>query len=101
MAINKADFAYQWSEAADPFGWLYGAVIIAAESALRCFAGSGSRAPLAWGCLFVGFVSLLLLVAAMTERGATSSWKPTGALKVFAMVLVGAILCMGFIVHTP
>jgi hypothetical protein len=34
-ATDKAQFTYHWREAADPLGWLYGAIIIAAQSALK------------------------------------------------------------------
>ena len=99
-SANKANFEYHWSGAADPLGWLYGSVILAAQSALQSFSLRGNQL-LAWGCLCVGFFSLLLLVSAMTDRGETSAWKPPRGLQLFAIVLVGITLCLGLAVHTP
>jgi hypothetical protein len=97
---NKTEFDYHWSEAADPLGWLYGSVILAAQSALQSFSLRGNQ-PLAWECLCVGFVSLLLHVSAMTDRGATSAWKPPLGFVLLAMAFVGATLYLGLAVHTP
>jgi hypothetical protein len=99
-SANKARFDYHWSGAADPLGWLYGAVILAAQSALQSFSLRGNQL-LAWGCLCIGLFSLLLLVSAMTDRGAASAWKPPLLLKLFALVLVGITLYFGLAVHTP
>jgi len=99
-SANKAKLDYHWSAAADPLGWLYGSVILAAQSALQSFSLRGNQL-LAWGCLSVGLVSLLLLVSAMTDRGEASDWKPPLGLQIFAIVLVGITLCLGLAVHTP
>ena len=99
-SASKAKVDYHWSAAADPLGWLYGSVILAAQSALQSFSLRGNQL-LAWGCLCVGLVSLLLLVSAMTDRGETSAWKPPLGLQLFAIVLVGITLCLGLAVHTP
>jgi hypothetical protein len=99
-AINKTQFTYHWREAADPLGWLYGAIIIAAQSALKCFSAQGDQI-VAWSCVGGGITCLLLLVAAMTDRGATSSWKPPLSLQAFAVLLVAAVLYAGMKVHTP
>jgi hypothetical protein len=99
-STNKAQFTYHWSEAADPLSWLYGSVILAAQSALQSFSSHGNQA-LAWACLCIGLVSLLFLVAAMTDRGATSAWKPPLSWQLFATVLVGFTLFVGLKVHTP
>jgi hypothetical protein len=97
---NKAKVDYHWSGAADPLGWLYGSVILAAQSALQSFSLRGNQL-LAWGCLCAGLFSLLLLVSAMTDRGAESAWKPPLRLHLFAIVLVGVTLYLGLAVHTP
>jgi hypothetical protein len=99
-ATNKSQFKYHWAEASDPLGWLYGAVIIAVQSAFKCFSAQKDQS-LAWLCVGGGVACLLLLVAAMTDRGATSTWKPPISLQMFAIVLVGAILYAGLKVHTP
>lgn len=97
---NKASFQYHWWEAADPLGWLYGAVIIAAQSALKCFSSQGNQ-TLTWMCVGGGLACLLLLVAAMTERGTSASWKPPPSLQVFAALLVVGILYAGYEVRAP
>jgi hypothetical protein len=99
-SANKAKVDYHWSAAADPLGWLYGSVILAAQSALQSFSLRGNQL-LAWGCLCVGLFSLLLLVSAMTDRGAAAGWKPPLGLHLFAIVLVGVTLYLGLAVHTP
>jgi hypothetical protein len=99
-SANKARFNYHWSGAADPLGWLYGSVILAAQSALQSFSLRGNQL-LAWGCLCVGFLSLLLLVSAMTDRGEAPGWKPPWELHLAAIVFVGVTLYLGLSVHTP
>jgi hypothetical protein len=99
-STNRAEFTYHWREADDPLGWLYGSVILAAQSALQSFSSHGNQA-LAWKCLCIGLLSLLLLVSAMTDRGATSTWKPPLAWQLLAIVFVGATLYFGLTVHTP
>jgi hypothetical protein len=99
-STSKAKVDYHWSAAADPLGWLYGSVILAAQSALQSFSLRGNQL-LAWGCLCVGLFSLLLLVSAMTDRGAESDWKPPLRLHLFAIAVVGVTLCLGLAVHTP
>ena len=98
---ERSEFAYRWGEAADPLGWLYGAIIIDAQTAVRDFTLSSHRFALGWLCVVFGVVSLLLLVAAMTGRGATSSWRPTRLLQAVTLVFVGATLYIGFLSHMP
>ena len=91
-SASKAKVDYHWSAAADPLGWLYGSVILAAQSALQSFSLRGNQA-LAWGCLCVGLFSLLLLVSAMTDRGEASGWKPPSE-----VALGGDSRCWSYIV---
>ena len=99
-SANKAKLDYHWSAAADPLAWLYGSVILAAQSALQSFSLRGNH-PLAWRCLCMGLASLLLLVSAMTDRGTASGWKPPLRLHFVAIVFVGVTLAFGLAVHTP
>ncbi len=96
---NKAAFRYEWWEAIDPLGWLYGAVIIAAQSASKGFS-TGNHKVLSWGCVIGGFACLLLLLAAMTDRGGDASWKPPISLQLFSALLVAVILYAGFEIRT-
>ena len=100
-AMEKTQFAYQWAEAADPLGWLYGAIIIATQSAMKCFSASSEHETLGWGCIFGAVFCLLLLVAAMTDRGAVSAWRPTSLLRRSSLGLVFFILFEGYLAHTP
>jgi hypothetical protein len=100
-AMEKAQFSYHWAEAADPLGWLYGGVIIASQSAKRCFSAPSEHDILGWSCVIGGVVSLLLLTAAMTDRGAASTWKPTSFLRNSSLGLTALILLAGYLAHTP
>jgi hypothetical protein len=91
---NKAAFKYEWWEAVDPLGWLYGAVIISAQSASKGFT-SGSHEVLSWMCIGGGFACLMLLLAAMTDRGGDAAWKPPASLQLSAALLVIMILYAG------
>jgi len=99
--VQRSEFIYRWGEAADPLGWLYGAIIIAAQTAVRDFTLSNHRFVLGWGCVILGGSCLLLLVAAMTGRGATSSWRPPFPFHLLTVVFVGATLYIGFLSHMP
>jgi hypothetical protein len=100
-AMEKAGFPYQWNEAADPLGWLYGALTIASQSAVKCFYAAGNHQVLAWLCMLGGLLCLLTLVSAMTDRGATSSWKPPSSLHALSLTYVVMILIGGVLVHSP
>jgi hypothetical protein len=91
---NKQSFSYEWWQAADPLGWLYGAVIIAVQSAMKCTTSENN--VLLWMCVLGGLSCLLLLMAAMTDRGTKQAWKPPSSLQITAVLLVAAILYAGF-----
>jgi hypothetical protein len=99
--MERSEFNYRWGEAADPLGWLYGAIIIAAQTAVRDFTLSSHRFVLGWISVFAGVVCLLLLVAAMTNRGATSSWRPPPLFQMLTVVCVGWTLYVGVLSHMP
>lgn len=99
-ANNKPSFTYDWKQAADPISWLYGALIIAAQSAQKSFSVKEDT-TLAWACVVAGSICLLLLATAMTEKASSNSWTPPKSLQIFAAILVAATLFAGFIVNTP
>lgn len=101
VTMEGTHFAYDWTEAADPVGWLYGAFVIAVQSAIRCFSTSGDRKLLASGCIVGGVFCFFLLLAAMSERGAISDWKPSALLRRLALGLVVCILFGGYLAHIP
>jgi hypothetical protein len=100
-AMESAQFTYQWAAAADPLGWLYGALIIAVQSAVKSFSAPSRHEFLAWACIIGAILCLVLLLAAMTERGAVSEWKPPRRLHRYALALVGVILFFGYWAHIP
>jgi hypothetical protein len=99
-AVNKAAFKYHWAEALDPLGWLYGALIVAVQTATKCLSGTSIHESVAWWCIAGSVACLFLLLAAMNDRAASPGWKPPLVLQGLAVILVGAILFAGLIVHT-
>lgn len=95
LVASKGSFSFQWSQAMDSLGWLYGGVIIAVQSGIKGVDIPNSGA-LPFACFFVSFMCLLILIAAMTERGRSAHWQPTRLLKGFSSVLVVVILLAGF-----
>lgn len=92
---NKSTFKFEWLQALDPLGWLYGAVIIACQSGLKGLAIKNSGLlPLM--CFAVAAICFLLLISAMTERGQASGWQPPLSLQIWSGILVIGILFAGF-----
>jgi len=88
---------YDWTEALDAVGWLYGALIIAVQSAIRSAVAAPPSTFLKWGCsIGAGFCALLLL-SAMNERSQSTSWRPPALLKAITLVAVLGILTGGFL----
>lgn len=92
---DKARYAYDWSQAFDPMGWLYGGAILAFQAGVKgqALANSG---VLPWVCHASAAICLLLLIAAMTERGQGPAWTPPRSLTLIAVALVGVILLASF-----
>lgn len=88
--------AIAWREAVDPLGWLYGALIIAIQASIRSAVGRAERSLLTWGCMIGAGFCLMLLLAAMNQRGQASGWQPRLPLKVFASLLVIGVLTLGY-----
>ncbi|WP_173084524.1 hypothetical protein [Fundidesulfovibrio magnetotacticus] len=92
---NKASFNHKWIVALDPLGWLYGAMIIAAQLALASFPAQDDYFFPAL-CILAGVACLLLLLAAMTYKGTNTAYNPPASLHVFAVTLVIVILYAGY-----
>lgn len=92
---NKPTFAFEWVQALDPIGWLYGAVIISCQSGLRGLPIS-SAGIIPYMCFVAAAICFLLLISAMTERGAVATWRPPLTLQIGAGILVIGILYAGF-----
>lgn len=95
-ATTWTSSSYVWSEAIDSMGWLYGALIIAVQAALRSANTTPPSSGLKWGCIIAAAICALLLLSAMNERGQNPSWRPTPMLKVVAIALVLGCLYAGF-----
>ncbi len=92
---DKAKFQYAWAEALDSLGWLYGAGILALQSARRSLAANvGLTVPLY--CFLAAAVATLALVAGMTNRGTTPSWRPPRSFHVTSVVWTLAILAVRY-----
>lgn len=95
VSTSKGTFAFQWSQALDSLGWLYGGAILAMQSGMKGW-DVQNVGVLPQTCFAVAFVCLLILIAAMMERGKDPTWQPPKLLKVFSSLLVVAILYAGF-----
>jgi hypothetical protein len=109
VAANpKAGFTFVWKEALDPFGWLYGGGILAVQSLVRSLSRQGLPAsatflglPVVATALGIeGFACMMLLIAAMNERGQNAAWKPPATVTAVAAFLVVAILIEGYVVYS-
>jgi hypothetical protein len=99
VCVDKSTFQYGWGAAIDSMGWLYVTLVVAIQSALRCFRAT-PPAPLVGGwCIVVGILSLIILLCAMDQRGQNEKWYPPSSMKWFAILLAGAVLCLGCYVH--
>lgn len=96
IASNNTNFTYAWSQALDPFGWLYGAVILAFQSGFKTLSYGNNSLTLSVSCFLAGIVCSLLLMSAMTERGQSPNWHPPKSLQFFSILLVMVILYTGF-----
>lgn len=92
--------AFSWGEAVDSMGWLYGAMVIGIQSAVRLFRVEGGTMQIqAYTCVVVTVFCCLLLIVAMIQRGGVETWKPPWQLKSFAAVLAVVILYLGYTAH--
>jgi hypothetical protein len=85
---------YRWRVAADPLGWLYGAILIAVQSAHRYFEAGIDLMGL--GCIACSIACGMQLLAAMDERGASRNWQPSLMFQLMALFLVGLSLVLGY-----
>jgi hypothetical protein len=92
-SINSTRFA--WSEAFDAIGWLYGAFIISIQMEVRAIAGSLDSPLLQLLTAMATLACMVLLLAAMAERGQDSHYRAPLKLKLFSFGLVLTILSVG------
>jgi hypothetical protein len=97
-AQNKQTYKYDWKQVFDPIGWLYASVVIAAQSGVKSvLVKDFPILPYAFG--FVGVASLIVLMAAMQERG-KGEWAPALSLRITSLALVCASLLGGYLVNS-
>lgn len=98
LAIARASWSppFSWQEAIDPLGWLYGALIIAIQASVRCFAAKSSSSFLGWWSMICAGICFMFLLAAMGERGRNPQWRPGNLLKIFSSLAVIAALAVGY-----
>lgn len=99
VAGNKTNFKYHWPQAFDPLGWLYGGAALAVQVGARGW-GQPKTGIVPFVCFVAAAICLLLLIAAMTERGKDKQWTPPKSLITVSVALVLAILCAGFAVQS-
>lgn len=90
-------FGFAWKEALDPLGWLYGGGILAVQSLVKTWTNGALITKIFFGLEVLA--CLVLLFAAMTQRGQNANWKPPTSLTASAAALMVAILAEGFLVY--
>lgn len=91
----RGAFAFQWSQALDSLGWLYGGAILAMQSGMKGW-DVENAGIMPHACYAVALVCLLILIAAMIERGKNPQWHPPLLLQLLSATLVAIILFAGF-----
>jgi hypothetical protein len=91
---------YAWGEAVDPMGWLYGALIIAVQSAVRLFEAGAPYLYAGIGCTICILACGMQLLAGMNERGADRSWRPSRQFKIAALVTIAIVLVSGYLARS-
>lgn len=84
---SKDGYVYQWKQAFDPMGWLYGGAVLAFQAGTKGI-GIANSGTLPYWCYGSAVICVLLLIAAMTERGHSTSWAPPKSLTLVSLVLV-------------
>jgi hypothetical protein len=106
-ANPRSGFTFAWKEALDPFGWLYGGGILAVQLLVKSLSRQWPPAapkflgiPGATIALGVeGVACIILLIAAMDNRGRNAAWKPPATVTAIAVFLMIAILTEGYWVY--
>jgi hypothetical protein len=98
-ATKGVPFTFSWKEWIDPLGWLYGGAILAVQAGMTSL-DSHSPFHVTFFCFAAGAMSLLFLLAAMTNRGQQAAWQPPFSLKLIAAFLVVVILYAGYKAQT-
>lgn len=99
IVSNQKPFAFQWSQAVDSLGWLYGASILGVQAGMRVL-GQSNAGVIPYFCFGASAVCLLTLLAAMAERGRDTKWKPPVSMIVLSCILVIVVLAAGFVTQS-
>jgi hypothetical protein len=98
-APSRTAFQYSWAECIDPLNWLYGSAILSVQAGIT--SGHAKSAMIIQVfCFAAAAASLMLVLAAMTNRGQKPAWKPSVLMHVVSGVLVIVTLAAGYKAHT-
>jgi len=98
VASDKSKFTYHWPQALDSLGWLYGGAVLAFQAGAKGW-GHPKTGIVPFYCFVAAAICLLLLIAAMTERGQNGQWAPPKSLAVISVALVVSIVGAGLSVQ--
>jgi hypothetical protein len=90
---EKGKFKFQWKQAVDPSGWLYGASLLAMQLGRASLAQNALMASLFFVAVAICF---LLLLANMTYRGDLTSYEAPPSLNYMAIGMVVLVLGVGY-----
>ncbi|XLZ73044.1 hypothetical protein ABT364_14025 [Massilia sp. SR12] len=87
---------FAWRAAIDPMGWLYGAMVIGIQTAVRLLQAPNANSMLVSICLATTVFCCLLLFASMHTRGVKANWTPPRRMRLIAALLSISILAIGY-----
>lgn len=95
---ESTSFTFQWEEAIDSLGWLYGAAVLAIQASVK---GWDSKATglIPAGCAGIAIACFLMLITAMFSKAADATWKPGKRMKIGATLITVVVLVAGFQTH--
>ncbi|MEI7297060.1 hypothetical protein WCQ02_33445 [Paraburkholderia tropica] len=89
---------WEWKEAFDSMGWLYGGAIIAVQAGLKGEDSAiyGQYTYIVWLCFAAAVICGFVLAAAMVARGEDADWRPPGIMLISTCVLMAVIVFAAF-----
>ncbi|MNF86108.1 hypothetical protein D3C84_685320 [compost metagenome] len=96
LVVGSSNIKFQWHDAVDSTGWLYGAAVLAVQATLKGAKHFSSINVLLYCSGALGLACLLLLISAMFAKAADKSWQPKTPMKVGAAVITILVLIAGY-----
>lgn len=96
-------FRWEWREAADSMGWLYGGAILAVQAGFKVGESAifsqypGNMAV--WVSFAAAGFCAILLTSAMFARGDDPGWKPPPAMLILTCALMAIIVSAGYMIQ--